>query len=90
MTANTGSPQGIAVIGAGMASGPHLRALAEIGGTAKCKPQDVREAGRTASFLADMDKMHLIDPADGRVVPVDSDSVVEASFSDSRGDVSGA
>ncbi len=38
--------------------------------TAECKSEDVARVGKTARFRADMDKMHLIDPGDGRVLPV--------------------
>ena len=38
--------------------------------TAQCRSEDVARVGKTARFRADMDKMHLIDPGDGRVLPV--------------------
>ena len=38
--------------------------------TAQCRSEDVGRVGKTARFRIDMDKMHLIDPGDGRVVPV--------------------
>ena len=38
--------------------------------TAQCRSDDVGRVGKTARLRADMDKMHLIDPGDGRVVPV--------------------
>jgi len=38
--------------------------------TAQCRSDDVARVGKTARLRADMDKMHLIDPGDGRVVPV--------------------
>ena len=40
--------------------------------TAQCRSEEVGKVGKTARLRADMDKMHLIDPGDGRVVPVDA------------------
>lgn len=53
MNAKTGSPQGIAVIGAGLASGQHLRALAEIeGATLRWIVTGNAERAAAASALA--------------------------------------
>lgn len=38
--------------------------------TAQCRSEDVAKVGKTARFRVDMDKMHPIDPGDGRVLPV--------------------
>ena len=38
---------------------------------AECDPQQTPRPGELATFIANMAKMHLIDPDDGRVVPAD-------------------
>ena len=38
---------------------------------AGCGMQDIGEPGQQYRFVAEMKKMHLIDPNDGRVFPVE-------------------
>ena len=40
--------------------------------TAQCKSEDVGKVGKSVRLRANMDKMHLIDPSDGRVIQVDT------------------
>jgi multiple sugar transport system ATP-binding protein len=48
---------------------------------AECDPQQTPRPGELATFSANMAKMHLIDPEDGRVVPADevTDGTIEAA-----------
>jgi multiple sugar transport system ATP-binding protein len=46
---------------------------------AKCEPHDAPRPGERATFTANMAKMHLIDPGDGRVVPADEADVIVAA-----------
>jgi multiple sugar transport system ATP-binding protein len=43
--------------------------LAGTEGSALCDPQDAPHYGQTVTFYANMDKLHVIDVATGRVVP---------------------